>query len=247
MASTEADGDNTERRRVPNTCAGAGPSGAALPGRSGLALAGMQHMPLTNAKRRAPHPSPPAAPHAAETCAKTCAADRASCAGKAVGLNDSHMDENGGWQWDYVDCMYFTMATLTTVGYGDHSTLSQRMRVITAFFGLIGVLVIANSIGVIADWIADRAKKTFYQRQRGCVDARIRVPHPEPGPARSATRPIPKSARARRSGPPCMRACFCAFRELLVACVLVFALWGRCALRLKPGCSSWRALSVAGC
>ena len=30
-----------------------------------------------------------------------------------------------GWDWDFVDCLYFTMATLTTVGYGDHPRLSQ--------------------------------------------------------------------------------------------------------------------------
>ena len=106
--------------------------------------------------------------HAADTCSICRQRLRhAPPAGKAVGLNDSHLDENAGWQWDFVDCMYFTMATLTTVGYGDHATLSQRMRLVTCLFGLIGVLVIANSIGVIADWIADRAKKGFYNKQRG--------------------------------------------------------------------------------
>ena len=43
------------------------------------------------------------------------------------------------WDWDVIDCIYFTMVTITTVGYGDMPALSQEMRVVTAFFGICGV------------------------------------------------------------------------------------------------------------
>ena len=70
-------------------------------------------------------------------------------------LNPYESTDYVGWEWDFVDCWYFTMATLTTVGYGDMPLLSQHARAITAAFGLVGVLIVANSIGVIADWFVE--------------------------------------------------------------------------------------------
>ena len=84
-------------------------------------------------------------------------------------INNYEKNDDAGWDWGFVDCFYFTMATLTTVGYGDMPRLSQHMRLITIFFGLIGVLVIASSIGVIADWFVDRAKKQFIKKQQGLL------------------------------------------------------------------------------
>ena len=78
------------------------------------------------------------------------------------GMNDYVHDDlkAEGWDWDFIDCWYFTMATLTTVGYGDMPTLSQYMRGVTIVFGLVGVLVIANSLGVIAAWHGCREHPT---------------------------------------------------------------------------------------
>ena len=60
-------------------------------------------------------------------------------------LNTYDESEAGdNWDWHFIDSMYFTMATLTTVGYGDMPTLPQHMRLITIVFGLVGVLVIAG-------------------------------------------------------------------------------------------------------
>ena len=70
------------------------------------------------------------------------------------GLNERDPDADPDWDWDVVDCIYFTMVTITTVGYGDMPLLSQRMRMITAFFGIFGVVAIAGSLNVIADWCA---------------------------------------------------------------------------------------------
>ena len=72
------------------------------------------------------------------------------------------------WAWDFVDTFYFTSATLTTVGYGDMPTLPQGLRLVTAFFGLVGVTVIASSLSTIADW---------------CAPARCRPPFTPPAAA----------------------------------------------------------------
>jgi hypothetical protein len=122
-----------------------------------------------------------------------------------TGINNYEEPEGGGWSWGFLECWcadappsapspraplllrpraptlsarrYFTMATVTTVGYGDMPRLSQRMRIITIFFGLIGVLVIAESIGVIAEFFVQRAQKAR------------RAPSPQPSPARARAQP----------------------------------------------------------
>jgi hypothetical protein len=70
----------------------------------------------------------------------------------AINVGDREGDPD--WDWDVIDCIYFTMVTITTVGYGDMPALSQEMRVVTAFFGIYGVVQIAGSLNVIADWCA---------------------------------------------------------------------------------------------
>ena len=70
------------------------------------------------------------------------------------------------WDWDWIDCMYFAMATMTTVGYGDMPTLRQEIRIFTMFFGAIGVVFIAGSITVIADWFTEQTRKRFIASQR---------------------------------------------------------------------------------
>ncbi len=69
-------------------------------------------------------------------------------------INVREPDADPEWDWDFVDCIYFTMVTITTVGYGDMLTLSQEMRMVTAVFGIVGVVQIAGSLNVIADWCA---------------------------------------------------------------------------------------------
>ena len=70
------------------------------------------------------------------------------------------------WDWDWIDCMYFAMVTMTTVGYGDMPTLNQGLRLFTIFYAVIGVVVVAKSITVIADWFSEQGRKRFITKQR---------------------------------------------------------------------------------
>ena len=91
-------------------------------------------------------------------------------------LNTYGESEAGdNWDWHFIDSMYFTMATLTTVGYGDMPTLPQHMRLITIVFGLVGVLVIAGQIGVVVDYLAEGARKVFIEKQKLLVGEAKRV------------------------------------------------------------------------
>ncbi len=52
-----------------------------------------------------------------------------------------------GWNW--VTSFYFTVATLTTVGYGDIYPTTDLSRLFTACFALAGVTIALASIGII--------------------------------------------------------------------------------------------------
>lgn len=69
-------------------------------------------------------------------------------------INERPDPEPEDWNWNVIECFYFTMVTITTVGYGDMPLLSQEIRVVTAFFGIVGVVQIAGSLNVIAEWSA---------------------------------------------------------------------------------------------
>jgi len=69
-------------------------------------------------------------------------------------INEREDPEPDDWDWNVIECFYFTMVTITTVGYGDMPLLSQEIRVVTAFFGIVGVVQIAGSLNVIAEWCA---------------------------------------------------------------------------------------------
>ena len=85
------------------------------------------------------------------------------------GWDTNHTAESwgtDGWSWDLIDCLYFAMVTMTTVGYGDMPTLRQDMRLVTMGYGFIGVTMVAGSITVIADWFQELGRKRFISRQR---------------------------------------------------------------------------------
>jgi voltage-gated potassium channel Kch len=56
-------------------------------------------------------------------------------------------------QWKWLDSLYFSVITLTTVGYGDFSPESDFGKIFTVFYVLIG-------IGIIFGFI-----NTFYQQR----------------------------------------------------------------------------------
>ncbi len=54
-----------------------------------------------------------------------------------------------GWLW--FDSFYMALITLTTVGYGEVSPLSQPGRIFNSMLMLSGILIVFVSIGIMAD------------------------------------------------------------------------------------------------
>lgn len=63
-------------------------------------------------------------------------------------------------KWSWAESFYFTVATLTTVGYGDIHPSSDNTRVIAALFILIGVgIVIAALTRIGSEYLAAQEQR----------------------------------------------------------------------------------------
>ena len=51
--------------------------------------------------------------------------------------------------WTLIDSFYFSVSTLTTVGYGDITPTSQFSRLFTALYILFGVGIVLASLGIV--------------------------------------------------------------------------------------------------
>jgi len=52
-----------------------------------------------------------------------------------------------GWNW--IDCVYFSIITLTTIGYGDFSPQTDAGKLFTIFYILIGIGMILSFINTV--------------------------------------------------------------------------------------------------
>jgi len=53
--------------------------------------------------------------------------------------------------WGFVDALYFSIVTVTTVGYGDETPEGDAAKVFTVFYMLVGVFIIGNIFAVLTD------------------------------------------------------------------------------------------------
>ena len=77
-------------------------------------------------------------------------------------------------KWRYLDALYFSAATMTTVGYGDISPRTDTGKVFTIFFVFMGVGIALYGISLIAAHFVEMREK-FWLEQLG----KIKIKHPQ--------------------------------------------------------------------
>lgn len=78
-----------------------------------------------------------------------------------VGTNVYHYLED--WTWN--EAFYFTVVTLTTVGYGDLHPTTATSRTFTAIFLLTGVAVVLAALGVVGSGMLNRQQERIARRR----------------------------------------------------------------------------------
>jgi hypothetical protein len=70
-----------------------------------------------------------------------------------------------GWTW--IQSFYFSVATLSTVGYGDLHPTSDASRLFTALYIISGVAITLAALGIIGkNYLEKREKKILERRGR---------------------------------------------------------------------------------
>ncbi len=77
--------------------------------------------------------------------------------------------------WRYVDALYFSVTTLTTVGYGDLAPATDMGKLFTVGYILVGIGVLLSFVNVIANHALKN--RISVRLDRGFN--RIRVPRPK--------------------------------------------------------------------
>jgi len=68
--------------------------------------------------------------------------------------------------WTWIQAFYFSVVTLTTVGYGDLHPGSDGTRLFTALFILAGVGIVLASLTVIGSSLLARREERVRRRRR---------------------------------------------------------------------------------
>jgi hypothetical protein len=70
-----------------------------------------------------------------------------------------------GWTW--IQSFYFSVTTLSTVGYGDLHPSTDGSRLFTAFYILSGVAIALSALAVIGkNYLEKREKKILERREQ---------------------------------------------------------------------------------
>ena len=64
----------------------------------------------------------------------------------------------------WVDAYYFTVITLTTIGYGDMGPTIPLTRIFTTFYVFVGLGIIAGLIGIVGEAVVEDAAQRPTQR-----------------------------------------------------------------------------------
>lgn len=68
--------------------------------------------------------------------------------------------------WTWIQSFYFTVVTLTTVGYGDLAPSNDTTRLFVSFFILIGVTYTVGALGIISAGYLNRRSSKLEQKSK---------------------------------------------------------------------------------
>jgi hypothetical protein len=74
-----------------------------------------------------------------------------------------------GWTW--LDSFYFSVCTVTTLGYGDLVPTSEASRLFTAVYVLLGVSVAFTALGIIGASYLRRSQEILLNLQANSTGA----------------------------------------------------------------------------
>lgn len=80
--------------------------------------------------------------------------------------------------WDYIDALYFSVITLTTVGYGDFSPQTMGGKLFTIFYIFIGLGMILSFLHTVFDHFNQERQqyKSLRKNRKGLIKSKFIKP-----------------------------------------------------------------------
>lgn len=79
-----------------------------------------------------------------------------------IGTVSFHKLEDG---WSWIDSFYFSVVTVTTVGYGDLYPTNEGARLFASFFILFGVAIMTASLGYIGTSLLKKREQRILKKR----------------------------------------------------------------------------------
>jgi len=68
--------------------------------------------------------------------------------------------------WSIVDSLYFTVSTMTTVGFGDIVPTHDTSKLLATFYMMLTVPLILISVGLVTEVVHDNLQKRIEERKK---------------------------------------------------------------------------------
>ncbi|MBI4053239.1 MAG: two pore domain potassium channel family protein [Candidatus Diapherotrites archaeon] len=66
--------------------------------------------------------------------------------------------------WSFVESLYFSTATVTTIGYGDIHPTNDASRLFTVVYALLGVGIVLFALSIVAQSVIEKTEFEQYNR-----------------------------------------------------------------------------------
>lgn len=76
--------------------------------------------------------------------------------------------------WSYVDAFYFTVITLTTIGYGDIVPVTEAGKIVASLFALLGVGTFLFCVGIIAEHYFSKRMDNFDKALNSDINTKLK-------------------------------------------------------------------------
>ena len=67
--------------------------------------------------------------------------------------------------WTWIQAFYFSVVSMTTVGYGDLAPSNDLTRLVVAIYVLISVAIMLTTLGMIGNAIIERGRRKYLDRR----------------------------------------------------------------------------------
>ena len=81
-------------------------------------------------------------------------------------------------KWSFIDALYFSAATMTTVGYGDITPQTNTGKLFTVFYVFMSVSIALYGLSLIASHFVE-IREEFWLQRLGKLKGSIKMEHPK--------------------------------------------------------------------